>query len=105
VPLAATPIADRHRALSEKFPGLTQIRMPSVSPGDRPWRGCEITKEETGAFLPLDPSRAVRLRVSNSTPEWIDPTYAALGPAMKHAEDPLLDQSDLRRLQMLSRRS
>ena len=51
VPLAATPIADRHRALSEKFPGLAQIRMPSVSPSDRPWRGCEITKEETGAFL------------------------------------------------------
>lgn len=103
-PLAATPIADRHRVLSSSFADLVPLAMPYDSPGERPWRSCELTMEETGCFLPLDPSRAVRFRLRSSMPEWLDPTYAALGPAIKHAEDPRLDQTDLKRLKPLIRK-
>lgn len=104
-PLAATPVADRHRILADRFADLAPLTMPRDSPGERPWRACALTLEETGRILPLDPSRAVRFRINASTPEWLDPTYAALGPAIKHREDPRLDQSDLKRLQMFMRKA
>jgi CheY-like chemotaxis protein len=104
-PLAGTNIADRHAALSKRFEGLVPLKMREDSPGQRPWRGCELTYEETGEFLPLDPSRAVRFRARMTVPDWADPTYAALGPAIKHAEDPRLDAGDLKRLQSSLRKA
>ena len=98
-PLAGTNITDRHAALSKRFKNLVPLQMRDDSPGQRPWRGCELTYEETGEFLPLDPSRAVRFRARMAISDWADPTYAALGPAIKHAEDPRLDAGDLKRLQ------
>ena len=42
--------------LSECFHGLAAIaEMPSDSLGDRPWRRCELTFENTGAFRPRRP--------------------------------------------------
>lgn len=102
-PLAATSIAERHKALSADFADLEPLVMPANSPGARPWRYCELTMEESSVFLPLDPSRAVRFRPRIFAPDWIDPTYAALGPAMKHAEDRRLDRSDLSRLRVIAR--
>lgn len=104
-PLAGTNITDRHAALSKRFAGLVPLKMREDSPGQRPWRGCELTYEETGEFLPLDPSRAVRFRARMTVPDWADPTYAALGPAIKHAEDPRLDAGDLKRLQSSLRKA
>ena len=104
-PLAATTIAERHVQLSSEFFDLVPLTMPAVSPGDRPWRHCELTMEQRGEFLPIDPSRAVRFRAHVHHSEWLDPTYAALGPASKHAEDPRLDQNDLKRLRSFLRES
>ena len=104
-PLAGTNIMDRHAGLSQRFEGLVPLKMREDSPGQRPWRGCELTYEETGEFLPLDPSRAVRFRLRMTVPDWADPTYAALGPAIKHAEDPRLDAGDLKRLQSSLRKA
>lgn len=105
IPLAGTNITDRHAGLSQRFEELVPLKMREDSPGQRPWRGCELTYEETGAFLPLDPSRAVRFRSRMTVPDWADPTYAALGPAIKHAEDPRLDVGDLKRLQSSLRKA
>lgn len=102
-PLAAGTIKERYEVISSAFEGLLPLSMPADSLGERPWRVCELTMEESGTFLPLDPSRAVRIRPRMPNPEWLDPSYAALGPAIKHAEDPRLDQSDLRRLRLLVR--
>lgn len=104
-PLAGTNITDRHATLSKHFEGLVPLQMREDSPGQRPWRGCELTYEETGEFLPVDPSRAVRFRARMTVPDWADPTYAALGPAIKHAEDPRLDTGDLKRLQSSLRKA
>ena len=104
-PLAGTNITDRHAALSKHFEGLVPLKMREDSPGQRPWRGCELTYEETGEFLAVDPSRAVRFRARMTVPDWADPTYAALGPAIKHAEDPRLDSGDLKRLQSSLRKA
>lgn len=104
-PLAATRIADRHQVLSETFKDLRALEMPASSLGDRPWRRCELTFERTGEFLPVDPSKAVRLRPRELLPDWLDPTYAALGRASQYLADPRINQGDLSRLKKLVPRS
>ena len=104
VPLAATTIAERHLKHPQSF-DLVPLAMPTVSPVTDPGAIASLLWEQTGDFLPIDPSRAVRFRVNVHYPEWIDPTYAGLGPATKHAEDPRLDQNDLKRLSSFLRES
>jgi hypothetical protein len=103
-PLAAATIDIRHQTLTTKFEGLTPLTMPAGSPGDRPWRACALTMEEAGTIFPIDPARAVRFTDRSTTPEWLDPTYAALGPALRHREDPRLDRADIKRLEALLRK-
>jgi hypothetical protein len=104
VPLAANSTAERIAVLQTTFAALTTLVMPKGSLGERPWRACALTAEETGEFLPLDPECAVRFMARPIIPEWLDPTYAALGPALRHQEDPRLDRGDMARLRMLARR-
>ena len=103
-PLAGTPISTRHGRLVSAYPSLMPLSMPAGSPGERPWRACELTLEETGGFLPIDPARAVRFKIRPFAPDWLDPTYAALGPALRRGEDPRLDRDDLRRLSAIMRK-
>jgi CheY-like chemotaxis protein len=96
-PLAAYTIAERVGILADTFPDLAPLTMPAESPGNRPWRLCTLTLEKTGGFIPVDPEYGVPYRPRSPLPDWLDPTYAALGPAIKHAEDPRLDREELAR--------
>ena len=102
-PLASMMVKDRHMALSESFSDLDPLGIPEGSPGERPWRYCSLTLAESGEVVPLDPSRGVRFALHKYSPDWMDPSYAALGPAMRHAEDPRVDGEDLERLSGLVR--
>ena len=103
-PLGASTIEERYRVLSGPFSGLVPLTMPGESPGERPWRRCELTMERSGEFVPLDPSCAVRFSVMGGFADWMDPTYAALGVAARHREDRRLDEEDYRRLRSLAGR-
>ena len=102
VPLAATTITDRCSVLSDNgFSDLVPLVMPDGSLGERPWRYCELSLSERGDMVPLDPSRGVRFALHKHARDWMDPSYAALGPAMRHVEDPRLNSEDLERLSAL----
>jgi CheY-like chemotaxis protein len=96
-PLAAYTIGERVGILCDTFPGLVPVTMPQGSPGDRPWRLCTLTLEKGGGFIPVDPEHGVPYRPRSPLPEWLDPTYAALGPAIKNGNDPRLDREELAR--------
>ena len=73
--------------------------MPKWSPGDRPWRLCTLRLEEPQPqYVPIDPSVAVRVTPRTDQPPWTDPQYAALGSAVRAADDLRLNQSDIDRL-------
>jgi CheY-like chemotaxis protein len=96
-PLSAYTIGERVGILGQAFDGLVPLVMPRDSPGERPWRLCTLTMEKDGAFLPVDPAYGVPYRPRSPLPDWLDPTYAALGPAIKQADDPRLDRDELTR--------
>lgn len=96
-PLAAYTITERVSILADTFSELVPLTMPAESLGDRPWRLCTLTSEKTGAFVPVDPEFGVPYRPRSPLPDWLDPTYAALGPAIKHADDSRLDREELTR--------
>ncbi|RYG89562.1 MAG: hypothetical protein EON59_01430 [Alphaproteobacteria bacterium] len=96
-PLAAYTIAERCELLRGSFADIVPLIMARGSPGERPWRHCTLTMEESGTFLPLDPDNGVPYRPRTPLPDWLDPTYAALGVAIKHADDRRLDRDELAR--------
>jgi hypothetical protein len=100
-PLAALTISERVEALQKRF-GIRKLRplaMPQGSAGDRPWRVCSLSLEEDPPRqVPVDPSVAIRFIPRVDLPPWADPTYAALGPALRARDDMRLDRSDLDRL-------
>ncbi|HMG48843.1 MAG TPA: hypothetical protein VK614_15455 [Allosphingosinicella sp.] len=104
-PLAGNSIGERFARLSDRFSQLVALSMPTGSWGDRPWRHCSLTLEHTGEFLPLDPARSVRFKSRSKLPDWLDPLYAALGPAVRAAGDARLDKDDLERLSLLARKT
>jgi hypothetical protein len=104
-PLAGTNISERIEVLSQRFPGIVALDMPLVSRGERPWRYCTLTFEREGRLIPVDPNEAVRMQPRSEMPVWLDPLYAALGPAMRASkEDQRLNQADLERLTVAARR-
>lgn len=104
LPLAACTISERVEVLSSKFSNLSPLQMPKGSLGDRPWRFCSLTFEQEGRFIPVDPDEAVRIHPRSPMPAWLDPLYAAAGPALRASKtDRRLDQADLRRMSMRAR--
>lgn len=98
-PLAGCNVEHRVGLLSTRFRGLVPLIMPRGSMGDRPWRYCVLTKELRQELIPVDPSRAPRLKPRTPMPLWLDPLYAALGVALQNRHDTRLDKEDLKRLQ------
>jgi hypothetical protein len=99
--LAATAIGNRIDILNAKsgVNGLVPLQMPRGSAGDKPWRSCVLTLEEDPlAFIPVDPAEAVRLTPRDDLALWVDPLYAALGPALSSKDDLRLNRTDLERL-------
>ena len=102
-PLAGCNIAQRVELLSKHFGDLTPLKMPKGSMGERPWRYCLLTKEQRQEIIPVDPSRAVKIKPRSPMPSWLDPLYAALGVALQNRDDPRVDKEDLKRLQHFAR--
>lgn len=101
-PLAGSTIAQRTELLSANIADLVPLQMSKGSLGDRPWRYCLLSKEAQ-QFIPVDPTRAVKVKPRSSMPSWLDPLYAALGIALQNRDDPRLDKEDLKRLQIYVR--
>ena len=103
-PLAGTDLAGRVATLRE-VTGLDiePLEMPSGSLGERPWRTCLLSMENSGENVPVDPTRGVRVIPRHSLPSWMDPLVAAIGPASRQRDDGRLDKDDLSRLATLLR--
>lgn len=100
-PLASLSIKQRFELLESRanVNGLSALTMPHGSAGDKPWRACALTLEEDPlSYLPVDPTEAVRVTPRADLPLWVDPLYAALGPALQARDDLRLNRSDLERL-------
>jgi hypothetical protein len=103
VPLAGCNIDQRIEHLSKYFDALVPLKLPKGSLGDRPWRYCLLTKEQRQEVIPVDPSRAVKIRPRSPMPSWLDPLYAALGVALQNRDDPRVDKDELKRLHLFAR--
>lgn len=78
---------------------LIPLSMPHGSAGTKPWRQCSLSAEEAPPrFLPIDPAESIRLTGRVDLPPWVDPAYAALGPALQARNDFRRNRSDLVRL-------
>ena len=100
-PLSSLDAKTRVALLGERagFKDLTPLSLPHGSAGSKPWRHCSLSAEEAPPrFLPLDPSESVRLTGRVDLPPWVDPAYAALGPALQARDDFRRNRSDLDRL-------
>lgn len=101
--LAGTDIEQRVELLSESFPDLVPLTMPSGSMGKRPWRLCLLSKEQRQELIAVDPARGVKIKPRSPMPSWLDPLYASFGAALQNRDDPRLDKEDLQRLQSYAR--
>ncbi|GLQ78053.1 hypothetical protein GCM10007881_15690 [Mesorhizobium huakuii] len=99
-PLASTPIGERAAVLSKELDvELAGLKMPPISPGDRPWRWCQLSNEQNPpGFLPVDPRYGVRLTPRSDLAPWVDPLYASIGLALRNKDDRRLNRRDLDRL-------
>jgi|GEM_PF-6174701 len=99
-PLGSTPANERAEVLSKELGvELSALKMPAVSPGDRPWRWCQLSSEQNPPeFLPVDPKYGVRITPRADLPPWVDPIYASIGIALRNKEDRRLNRRDLDRL-------
>lgn len=97
-PLSSMMIEQRTQQLAARHPGLAPLIMPPESSGTRPWRLCALSlEEEDPAMVPVDPAFGVRVANRGNLPPWVDLSYAALGIALQHREDPRLSKADLER--------
>jgi hypothetical protein len=100
-PVASLSTEQRFEALSKKrdVNGLVRLKMPTGSPGSKPWRTCVLSSEESPpSVIAVDPTEGVRVLGMTDTPPWVDPLYAALGPALRSRDDHRLNRVDLARL-------
>lgn len=99
-PLSMVSVSERVVKFSEVLKvALPMLTMPDTSIGDRPWRWCALSREDSPpVFVPIDPRFAVRLTPRTDLPPWLDPPAVAYGVALRRAEDQRLDPSDLQRL-------
>jgi len=99
-PLASTPVEERAAVLSKELGvELAALKMPPMSPGDRPWRWCQLSSEQNPPeFMPVDPKYGVRITPRADLAPWVDPQYAAIGVALRNKEDRRLNRRDLERL-------
>lgn len=96
--LANLDISERHELLKGRFSDLIPLKMPHGSAGDKPWRACTLSLEdEPPQWIPVDPTAAVRVAPRSDLPPWVDPLYAALGPALQ-SQDLRVNKEDLARL-------
>lgn len=97
-PLSSMTIEQRIEQLAVKHPGIAALTMPPESYGKRPWRLCSLSlEEEDPSIVPVDPAFGVRVASRGNLPPWVDPSYAALGVALQHRDDPRLNRADLER--------
>lgn len=100
-PLASLTSVERVNVLTggQAAKKLTPLTLPNGSAGSKPWRLCSLVAErEPKELLPIDPLESVRFMPRTDLPAWVDPQYAALGPALQERNDFRLNQSDLSRL-------
>lgn len=100
-PLSSLDAESRVKLLGERAgcKNLISLSMPQGSAGTKPWRHCSLSLEEDPPrFVPLDPTESVRLTGRVDLPPWVDPAYAALGPALQARHDFRRNRSDLDRL-------
>lgn len=100
LPLSSCNIEERvARIVAVAGNGLAPLEMPNGSAGSKPWRFCSLNMErEPAVFFPLDPAESVRMTGTTDLPPWVDPRYAALGPALEQKNDFRLNGADLIRL-------
>lgn len=99
-PLSATPVDDRlkilSRSLKDKF---IPLKMPETSPGEKPWRWCQLSLErDEPEYIPVDPSRGIKLTLPNDLPAWVDPLMASFGVAIRQREDTRISAADREKL-------
>jgi hypothetical protein len=101
-PLSSLEIKQRIDALGQMgIGGMVPIQMPQGSAGRKPWRFCSLSLErDTPVYVPLDPSESVRMTGATDLPPWVDPRYAALGPALQEQGNFQLNSADLSRLRL-----
>jgi hypothetical protein len=104
-PLSAVSVDRRVEVLRSKYADLTPIEEIPESPGRHYWRYCTITLEEERRLLPVDPEWGVPVKPRAPLPEWQDPLYAALGPALRHKGDPRIDSDEAKRLEARIKKS
>ncbi|MGO7533506.1 hypothetical protein [Rhizobium leguminosarum] len=99
-PLASTPVGERAAVLSKELGvELAALKMPPMSPGDRPWRWCQLSNEQNPPeWLPVDPKYGVRITPRADLAPWVDPLYASIGMALRNKHDRRLNWRDLDRL-------
>lgn len=99
-PLASTPSGERAAVLSKELGvELTALKMPPMSPGDRPWRWCQLSSEQNPPeFMPVDPKYGVRITPRADLAPWVDPLHASIGVALRNKDDRRLNRRDLDRL-------
>lgn len=105
-PLSALTIDERMEEVKHKLGihGIEPLIMPEISPGSKPWRLCALSLENDHPLMvPIDPESSVRMTQHIDFPVWVDPAYAALGPALRARDDRRLNQGDLLRLQRIYR--
>jgi hypothetical protein len=104
--LAFTPAKERVAQLKKvlNLQGLVELSMPKGSAGTRPWSPCSLSAEQDPPLhIPLDPDESVRFAPLQYHPSWVDPTFAAFGPAQKDRDNLRLNSSDLTRLAKIHR--
>jgi hypothetical protein len=100
LPLSSCDLNDRVAQLTAAgHVGLVAAEMPAGSAGNKPWQFCSLSQErEPPAFIQLDPAESIRMIGTTDLAPWVDPRYAALGPALQQKNDFRLNSTDLDRL-------
>ncbi len=96
--LNSLTIQQRHAFLAAQFGDLSPLTMPDGSPGERPWRLCELSLERIPPeIVPVDPAEGARLVPRGDFPPWVDPAYASARRALA-SKDKRIAQKDMQRL-------
>lgn len=101
VPLVSLTAEQRIDTLQEKLKieGLVALQLPEGSPGSRPWRFCQLCREQDPPIdFPIDATDAVRVTLRSDIPSWVDQPYASLKFACQEKDDLRLSRNDILRL-------
>lgn len=99
-PLSIVPLDQRIRALNDALQAdFEGLRMPSGSPGDRPWRWCQFCLERPDRDLvPVDTRFAIKLMPADDLAPWVDPIVASVGEAIRHIRDTRIGRNEREKL-------